>query len=661
METTALSTVETFTYRGTGRQRHDHLANITDAAGMQMQITEGRRSCKIANPTVLLVIAGGAGNDTITITSVDPALHARLSVSGDNIDTRVGGTQTDSLVLTAAAGQARWEFDGASEVQRIAITGSPTGGTFTLTFGGSPTTAIAWNAGADAVQAALEALATIGAGNVLVTGGPGTTSDYLVTFAGTLGGTDQPLLTASASGLTGGASPAVRVTSPDVQWLRFSGGANGGTFTLSFKGATTLPLALGATAAVVQAALQGLLTIGSGNATVIGGPGPTAYGITLATALSGPTQPDVVVCATTRCGTGIGLTGFLGSNPRAKISSDSAAVSAGGGVTVPSGTQTVTVDGTPDGGTFKLTFNGLTTTSLQWNATSSAVQTALAGLATIGSGSVTVSGGRLAAPATLGAALVTTAAITTLTVAALASAIASGTQLVLDDGVSTQKVVTDGLAAAGATTITVASFTPSKAWASGTSLKPMVSQYVVTFAGTMAGRDQPAMTATSTGVSGSVAPTVTVEKVEGFALSFIDFDQATAGAGQTTLSGPNWDTPWTLKSDGTVVADGVTFTNIDYIDAGEATDTLLGVGAATWRITDEGVGQTSVVDEAQTVTIAGTPTGGTFTLSFGSATTSGLSWNSLASAVQTALEALSTIGAGNVLVTGGPGPGTPTS
>ena len=48
----------------------------------------------------------------------------------------------------------------------------------------------------------------------------------------------------------------------------------------------------------------------------------------------------------------------------------------------------------------------------------------------------------------------------------------------------------------------------------------------------------------------------------------------------------------------------------------------------------------------------GYPTGGTFTLTFGSQTTSALAWNATASQVQTALQALSSIGSGNCTVTG---------
>lgn len=93
-----------------------------------------------------------------------------------------------------------------NEVQVITITGGPTGGTFTLTYGGQTTAAIPYNAAAGAVQAALEALSNIAPGDVTVTGAAG--GPYTITFTGTLAGTNVAQITATAS-LTGGTSPAI--------------------------------------------------------------------------------------------------------------------------------------------------------------------------------------------------------------------------------------------------------------------------------------------------------------------------------------------------------------------------------------------------------------------------------------------------------------------
>ncbi len=101
---------------------------------------------------------------------------------------------------------------GTNEVQTVTITGTPAGGTFTLTFQGDTTATIAYNATASAVEDALEALSTIGQGNVRVTGGPGPGTPYVVTFINDLAANDQPLVTDDQTGLTGGTTPAVTVT-----------------------------------------------------------------------------------------------------------------------------------------------------------------------------------------------------------------------------------------------------------------------------------------------------------------------------------------------------------------------------------------------------------------------------------------------------------------
>lgn len=98
-----------------------------------------------------------------------------------------------------------------SEVQTVTVTGSPTGGTYTLTWSGQTTAGIPYNASAAQVKAALEALSNIEPGDVLVSGGPHPATPVIVTFAGRYLGDDQTQMTASAAALTGGTSPAVTV------------------------------------------------------------------------------------------------------------------------------------------------------------------------------------------------------------------------------------------------------------------------------------------------------------------------------------------------------------------------------------------------------------------------------------------------------------------
>jgi len=103
-----------------------------------------------------------------------------------------------------------------NEAQLYTVTGSPTGGTFKLTFEGQETGTIAYNAAAATVQSALEALTTIGSGNVSVSGSAG--GPWTATFIAVLQGTPIPLPTLSNNSLTGGSSPSVTIaqTTPGV-------------------------------------------------------------------------------------------------------------------------------------------------------------------------------------------------------------------------------------------------------------------------------------------------------------------------------------------------------------------------------------------------------------------------------------------------------------
>lgn len=109
-----------------------------------------------------------------------------------------------------------------NEVQTIAVTGSPTGGTFTLTWSGQTTAPIPYNATAAQVKAALEALSNINPGDVDVTGGPLPGTAVVVTFKGQYIGTDVATITDTSAGLTGGTTPDVGIT------VTTAGGANPG-------------------------------------------------------------------------------------------------------------------------------------------------------------------------------------------------------------------------------------------------------------------------------------------------------------------------------------------------------------------------------------------------------------------------------------------------
>jgi hypothetical protein len=98
-----------------------------------------------------------------------------------------------------------------NEVQTLTVTGTPTGGTFRLSFRSVSTAAIAFNATSAAVQAALEAISTVGSGNVLCAGGPLPASPITITFQGVLAGQNQPLISVNSPAFTGGSTPSAAV------------------------------------------------------------------------------------------------------------------------------------------------------------------------------------------------------------------------------------------------------------------------------------------------------------------------------------------------------------------------------------------------------------------------------------------------------------------
>lgn len=109
-----------------------------------------------------------------------------------------------------------------NEVQRIYINGRPTAGTFTLTVGSETTSPLPYNATTAQIKAALEALALVAYDDVKVTRSKRTN---------------------------------------EVQYIDVVGGATGGTYTLSFDGATSAPINYNATVAELYGKFLGMSTI----------------------------------------------------------------------------------------------------------------------------------------------------------------------------------------------------------------------------------------------------------------------------------------------------------------------------------------------------------------------------------------------------------------
>lgn len=282
---------------------------------------------------------------------------------------------------------------GTNETQLLTMTGNPTSGTFTLTFGANTTSNIAYTATAAQIQTALQGLASIGAGNALATGGPLTTVTATPAVNEIQQLTSAAALSPGAFTITTGghttASLALTATAPTIQaalvtagvasgtisvlggplvtqngpfggadevesltltGMPVSGGLITGTFQVTFGANTTASIDLAASAATVQTALQAIASIGAGNCLVSGGPLLTTSGPI------GAAQTEVQT------------------------------------LTVPAG----------NANTYTLTFNGQTTGALSTvGQPGSAIQSALQGLSSIGSGNILVSPSGVTGPFTL--------------------------------------------------------------------------------------------------------------------------------------------------------------------------------------------------------------------------------------------------------------------
>ncbi len=172
----------------------------------------------LSNITGVAVTGSGTNIDPWVITFDDPGAEDVPELTGDPANL-TGGGGTVITVTTAAP--------HVDEVQTITLGVGVTGGSFTLAFDGEPTTGIAFNANAAAVESALEAL--IGIDDVTVTGsGP-----LVVTFDGPLvSGQNVALLVADGTDLIGGAGTETLV----LETTTFSAGPNHFNDSLNFTG-----------------------------------------------------------------------------------------------------------------------------------------------------------------------------------------------------------------------------------------------------------------------------------------------------------------------------------------------------------------------------------------------------------------------------------------
>ena len=612
--------------------------------------------------------------------------HLVLAGPSDGKPFTLTSTSSDAGNLAVEVAVSQAGSEGSNEIQRVAIPGAATGGTFTLSFDGQTTGNLTYDESAADIETAMELLSTVNA--VTVTGSDG--GPWLVEFVGTHVNADVALMTGDGANITKGASayPVVVTTAVqgdggqnEKQQVTLPGSPTGGTFTLSFDGQVSATIAYNASAATVETALEGLSNITAGDVVVTGdagGPYAIEFASTYANTDVSPLVADgssltgvasVSVTVATEGATSTNAiqrltfdaiatpVAFVFTNHLGVFGAQSAQFSRGGSATsltmvledmesigsgnvqvtklsdllyniefigdlagngqeliYPTGTtayitditvggdegwdevQVITLAGNPTGGTFTLSFRGQTTAAIAYGATAAAVESAMELLSTITTDDLTVAG---------------------------------------NDG----------------------------------------GPWTVTFGGTLATQDLPAMTGNGTSLTGgtlsiglSQSATAATNEAQiatiygspaggAFTLSYggnttagIAYD-ATAAAVESALEllgsidavSVTGDAggPWAVEFQGTLAG-----TNVVVMTSSGA--------SLSGAVVDIDVTQSAAetVDEIQIVTLDGSPTGGTFTLTFDSQTTAAIVYNASASGVQTALEALSSVDVGEIALSG---------
>ena len=393
-----------------------------------------------------IYLRDGYGNstNTPTTTAIEPIDEDDILLTGmatavpdpdvsTGVSVKFGSDETEYTVTSRTLGV------GTNEVQTIDIDDDASGGTFTLSYGGQTTGAIAYDALPAVVEAALEALSTLGLGTATVTGA---TPSWVVTFTGDHASESMTAITGDGALITGGDATDVEIANTTVgvdavaeqQDFLVGGTWTGGTFTLSFGGETTGAIDWDAGVGEIEMALEALDGIAVGEATVAqvvalaGGAGN--FHVTLSGALAGP-QAQITSTATniTPDGTLAATTDVPGVPAVVEV-------------------QTIQINPTVTGGTFALTHDAAETVPLTWNCTAAEVQAALIAAPT--SEAVTCTGGPFPA----------SAIVITWDVAGVETDI-TGTSENLTGGVGTNVTVVKTTAGASATSTASIEITPA--------------------------------------------------------------------------------------------------------------------------------------------------------------------------------------------------------
>lgn len=586
-------------------------------------------------------VSGSAGGP-YTVTFDGALAHTDIPDTTFTNTSLTGGNATVSVVETVK-GSA-----GTSEVQTITFYGSPSGGTWTATFNGFTTSALAYNISTANLQTALRALTSIGSTGCTVGGSAGA---WVVTFAGTLASTAVPMITVDTTGLTGGTIfGTIATTTPGVAGiseqqlivqgsstghdkvfkLSRSGTVSGGTFRLSHNGNYTSTIAYDAKLYEILSALETRIATDEG--ALYRGPyfapfsDETTYND--GNAIMSDTSGYFLIRATGFWGQANldSLYGSTKGGDTLTLGIDSASLTGGGSYVFPDTTYINGLAGSTLAlsGTVNFSFGGQTTSNLTYTApsggqvltspTAAALQSALEGLSTIGTGNVSVTavGSSSVASAPIG----TSRGCFVVTFqGALAGTPLSELTCSIVSGLSSNTIETITMRQGVAGTNEVQTVTLSGTPAAGT--------FTLTYDGQ-----------TTSDIAYNASAATVDAALE--ALSNID-------AGAVTCTG------------GALPGSAVTVTFTGSLQYTNVNALIINDNKLKSSVVETTPGVTAT-NEIQTISLTGSPHGGTCTLTYNAHTTGTIAYNADAATVQAALEALSDFVPGDVVCTGGPWP-----
>lgn len=280
---------------------------------------------------------------------------------------------------------------GVSEIKQVTLAGIPTGGTFTLTLGGQTTAAQPYNETDANLEADLEALSSIGAGNVSVARtGSGVAGDpyiWTLTFQAALANQNIGGLTGNGASLTG-AGEILHETiqeggsANEIQTITHPT-SDSGTYSLVMETGTFSGFSSGMSGAAMEAVFDGIL--GAGSTTISRETSGSDYVYTIQwTGTYGNTDRQLLDT----------------QNTVGTVNNIHATVQDGGGSSQ-NEIQRFTILNGAVAGTYTLTTDDGTTGNITHPATAGTVQTALEALTTAGDYSVSRTGsGTVADPYT---------------------------------------------------------------------------------------------------------------------------------------------------------------------------------------------------------------------------------------------------------------------